>query len=90
MTVVTRCKFVVDELATGRHGPSKLTFSAVYPKDDGSDGYKHGEDHAFFNATPYARLEIHIQNVHAAELFQPGDEFYVDFTPVPKPDAAAS
>jgi hypothetical protein len=80
MAINTRCKFVVDEITTGRYGkPTKMKFVAVYPAQDGSDGYKHDEDHAFFNATPYGFIELHIQNAHAAELFQPGDEFYVDF-----------
>jgi hypothetical protein len=87
MSPTTRCKFVVDEITTGRSGtPTKMKFAAVYP--DANDDYKHGEDHAFFNATPYGFIELHIQNAHAAELFQPGDTWYVDFVKVPKPEPA--
>lgn len=88
MSPTTRCKFVVDEITTGRSGqPTKMKFAATYP--DGNDGYQHGEDHAFFSATPYGFIELHIQNAHAAELFQPGDAWYVDFVKVPKEPAAA-
>ena len=85
----TRAKFVVDSITTGRAGvPTNIKFSAVYPASDGSDGFAHDENHAFWNATPYGTIDIGIQNALAAELFQGGDEFYVDFVKVPKLDAA--
>jgi hypothetical protein len=87
--MTTRCKFVVEEIVLGRYSkgaPTRIKFSAVYPNPE-LDGYKHDENHAFFNATPYGQIEIHVQNAHAAELFQPGEEFYVDFTPAAKPEA---
>jgi hypothetical protein len=94
MAPTTRCKFVCEEITLGRNYPTgsppkatKIKFSAVYPAQDGSDGFKHDEDHAFFNATPYGFLEIHVQNAHAAEMFQPGDEVYLDISLVPKADA---
>jgi hypothetical protein len=91
MEPTTRCKFVVDEITTGRSGkPTKIKFAAVYPAQDGSDGFKHDENHAFFNATPYGFLELHIQNPHAAEIFQGGDEVYLDLSLVPKKEPAAA
>src|ERR1051325_9019452 len=95
MSLVTRCKVVVDEMTISKSWdgsgysarPTRLVLSAVMPKE--GDGFAHSEDHAFFNATPSARFEIQIQNARAAEMFQAGDEFYVDFTKVERVSAEA-
>lgn len=86
----TRCKFRCNSVESFGPGAGvKVRLGAVYPSE--SDGYKHSaEDHAFFNATPSGSLEMFIQNPYGAELFQAGEEFYLDFTKVPKPDAAAA
>lgn len=86
MGPITRAKFRLDEITIGAAGkPTKFVFTAVYPQPE-LDGYKHDEDHAFWNATPYGRLEISIQNAHAAELFTAGESYYLDFTPANKPE----
>lgn len=80
----TRCKFRCTSIETFEHGGVKVRLSAVYPQ--GTDGFKHSaEDHAFFNATPSGSVEMLIQNPYGAELFQPGADFYLDFTLAPKP-----
>ena len=84
MAPTTRCKFRCNSIETfGPNSGVKVNLSAIYPTD--SDGYKHSaEDHAFFNATPSGNLSMFIQNPYGAELFSPGDDFYLDFTKVPK------
>lgn len=89
----TRCKFRVTGITHGIPGSgTKVRLDCQYPTKD-LDGYEHGEDHAFFNATPYGFVEMTIQNAYGAELFQPGEYVYADFSPAPNPyppNAAAS
>lgn len=53
----------------------KLKFNAVYGGD------KNSEDNTYSQATPSASLEIDITNEALHGKFQPGQAFYVDFTP---------
>jgi len=84
MAPVTRAKFrcVSITLQGKDRAPCSVKLSAVYP-DAEKDGYAHDENHAFFNATPYGEITMNIQNPYGAEMFQPGDSYYVDFTPAP-------
>lgn len=86
MAPTTRCKFRVMTVLNGIPGSgTRVTLDAVYP-DEKLDGFKHSaEDHAFFSATPYAKVELNIQNPLGAELFQPGEFVYADFSPAPNP-----
>jgi hypothetical protein len=57
-----------------------LTFNAVgksgsYPSD-GSD-----EDNTYSKFTPSAKVEIHVANPALIGQFQPGQTYFVDFTP---------
>lgn len=54
------------------HGVSK---SGDYP-EDGSD-----EDNTFAKFSPSVYLQIHIANPALFGQFEPGQKFYVDFTP---------
>src|SRR4051812_27433161 len=84
-TPTTRCKFRVTAVTVGVPGSeTRVTLDAVYPNPE-LDGYAHDEDDAFFNATPFAKLEMQIQNPYGAELFQAGEFIYGDFTPAPNP-----
>lgn len=83
----TRCKFHCNKVENLEYGGVIVHLGAVYPNKD-VDGYEHGEDHAFFNATPSGTLQMQIQNPYGAELFQPGDDFYLDITKAPKPTPA--
>jgi hypothetical protein len=86
MAPTTRCKFRVNSIETfGPGAPVKVKLGAIYP-DPERDGYAHDENHAFFNATPFGQIELSIQNPYGAELFQAGDDFYVDFEKAPKPE----
>jgi hypothetical protein len=43
------------------------------------------EDQRFQKATPSASAKFQIDNPAALEQFVPGEYYYVDFTPAPKP-----
>lgn len=63
-----------------------LTFNAVCK----SSGYPESgldEDNTFAKFSPTARLEITITNPALLGAFNPGETYYVDFTPVPVPAA---
>jgi hypothetical protein len=70
---IEKCEGIVQE---------NLTFYAVSKSDgypeDGSD-----ENNTFARWTPSAELKISIQNPNLIRKFTEGQEFYVDFTPVP-------
>ena len=74
-----RAKMKVVNVRRG-DGYELLTFSAVckaegYP-EDGSD-----ENNSFALWTPSADLTMHVNNPALHDQFEPGQEFYVDFTP---------
>lgn len=84
-TPTTRCKFRVTSVLTGVPGSStRVRLDCHYP-DPTLDGFSHGEDHAFFQATPNGHVELDIQNPYGAELFQPGEFIYGDFSSAPNP-----
>lgn len=87
MAPSTRCKFHCATVQHNEWGQAVVELSAVYP-DKELDGYEHGEDHAFFSATPQGKLTMTINNQYGAELFQPGDDFYLDITKAPKKSSA--
>lgn len=42
-----------------------------------------GENQKFWSATPSGKLEMQVMNQPAAEMFEPGKSYYLDFTPAP-------
>lgn len=79
MTTTMRAKFVVSSVEKFPAG-EKLKFNAVcksgsYPAD-GSD-----EDNTYAHYSPSASCEIYVANPALAGKFEPGQKFYVDFTP---------
>ncbi len=66
---MTRCKMTVlfkDE--------SGVKLEAVYDPDPESENGK------FFSATPAGTIDLQILNKDAADQFEQGKEYYVDFT----------
>ena len=52
-----------------------------------SEGQEHYEEiKAFYAATPTGEFTASINNELAAEQFQPGKEFYITLTEIPKSD----
>ena len=45
------------------------------------DGDPEHENTKFFNATPGGNIELYCVNENAAEIFEVGQEYYVNFTP---------
>ena len=41
------------------------------------------EDQKFCQATPWGHLQMFVDNPRALELLKPGQQFYLDLTPVP-------
>ncbi|MBA4344397.1 MAG: hypothetical protein C0423_19835 [Methylibium sp.] len=81
-----RAKFQVASVES--FGTSeKVNFSAVcksggYP-EDGSD-----EDNTYAKFSPSASCSIHIANPALLGKFEPGQKFYVDFTPAAEQSAS--
>lgn len=78
-----RAKLRIKEIVRTEYG-EQLKLSAVckdgsYPQD-GSD-----EDNTFARFTPTAELTMTVQNPALFGKFNPGQKFYVDFTPVLPP-----
>lgn len=77
-----RAKLVVESVTKNETGET-LKFRAVGRKDaypaDGSD-----ENNSFARFTPSASFEMFVANPELHGKYQPGDEYYVDFTKAPK------
>lgn len=67
----TRAKFKVERITDG--GTSKQI--NLMPVIDGSE-----ENRLFWANTPAGQINLSITNPTAAELFEEGKEYYVDFT----------
>ena len=78
MPTTMRAKLQIASVT--RHGGSEsLKFHAVCPPSFDKDGLH--EDSTFSKYSPSASLEISITNPALHGKFNPGDKFYVDFTP---------
>ena len=71
-----RAKFKVDSVTRHAGGSAEISMS---PVTSGSE-----ENKAFWKYTPGGQLKMSCMNPEATEQFEPGTEFYVDFTPAPK------
>lgn len=82
-----RAKFRVSSVEKF-DGSEKLTFVAVGKSDgypaDGSD-----ENNTFARWTPTATCEVYVNNPALHGKFEPGQEYYVDFTPAAAPAGGA-
>lgn len=73
-----RAKFKCDSVARHAGDVGSVELSAV---TTGSE-----ENKSFFKWTPNANCAMRTLNAEALEEFEPGAEYYVDFTRVPKPE----
>jgi hypothetical protein len=73
--LTVRAKFVVAAV-TARQGSRDVELVAV---TSGSD-----ENKSFWQYTPAGNIKLSVVNEAAAAQFQPGQEYYVDFTPASK------
>ena len=72
---MVRAKFKVDEVSQTVSGGNVV----LSPVTSGSP-----ENEQFFKWTPSGRLEMGTINPDAIKQFEPGKEFYIDFTEVKK------
>ena len=79
MTTV-RAKLHLKSVTKHDWGASVLNFETRY--DDTIP-----EDQRFQKATPSGSAEFTIDNPTALSQFEVGEDYYVDFSPVPKPSA---
>lgn len=77
--VKVRAKFKINSIETFETA-ERLTLSAVSASSYASDGYD--ENNSFAAFTPQADLSMLITNKALLGTFAPGQEFYLDFTPV--------
>lgn len=76
---MVRAKFYVYSVT--KHAPSNgrqagtVRLHPVYSSDPNH------ENKRFWDATPSGSIEMQVNNMAALEQFEPGQEFYVDFTP---------
>lgn len=87
MTATMRAKMRVASVTRFPNPAESLQMHAVgrddaYP-EDGSD-----ENNTYAQFTPQAELNILVMNPALHGKFKPGDELYVDFTPVSPADAS--
>lgn len=83
MTV--RAKFKVDakeETWNGQEIMVTVKMTPVYPKADGSRPENEHENRTFWKYTPGGDLRLMTINKTAADQFELGKEYYLDFTKV--------
>lgn len=74
-----RAKMQIQSVAKKIGGWSEVVeLAAVY------GGSANDEDNSFAKTTPSGTVRLEIANKELHGVYQPGDTFYVDFTPVPK------
>lgn len=77
-TPTMRAKLVISSVER-LNGAEKLKFNAVCAKSYPPDGKD--ENNTYAKYSPSASLEIYVANPDLHGKFNPGQEFYVDFTP---------
>lgn len=76
-----RAKFRVNSIEDFGYS-KKLKLGAVY---EGALG-ENEENKRFTKATPNGEMWMTVDNPHASDQFSVGDEWYLDFTKVDKPE----
>lgn len=73
---MVRAKFIVDSVSKTRFGMNSVRLAPVC---NGSE-----ENKEFFKWTPGGSIELQVVNDETAAKFEPGKEYYVDFSPAEK------
>lgn len=71
--MAVRAKFKVDSVTRHAGGTAEISMSPVTTGGE--------ENKAFWKYTPAGQLKLSCLNPVATEQFEPGKEFYLDFTP---------
>jgi hypothetical protein len=80
MPATTRAKFQVNGIEFSQYGGMKqptVKLSAVTAQTEPDNP----ENKAFWSATPQGQVSLTVTNPDAAEIFELGKTYYVDFTP---------
>lgn len=72
--VSVRAKFFVKKVEVYLESSRLIVMSPVYSQDPNH------ENKSFWDATPSGELQMTINNSKAARFFEPGQEYYIDFT----------
>ena len=75
MSLIARCKFIVDSVTHHGYGGRTVKLNTHYDNTI-------PEDRAFTKATPTGSMEVRIDNTGVFDVFQPGKYVYVDVTAV--------
>lgn len=68
-----RAKFKCDSITITVNNGRSITMTPVYGDTP--------ENKSFWKATPSGEIKLYVVNEAAAVQFEPGKEYYVDFTP---------
>lgn len=71
-----RAKFKCDSRTQMANGLCSVSLTPVH---EGSE-----ENKQFWKWTPGGKIDLYTINAEAAAAFEPGEEYYIDFTPAPK------
>ena len=77
-----RAKLQISSVTKLSAGCEQLKFHGVAAKSYPADGSD--EDNTFAKFSPSVALDITIMNPALIGQFEPGQKFYVDFTPAPE------
>lgn len=77
---VVRCKLRCHAVSPSEHNPGmyNVTLGAVWSAEN--TGQDHDENALFGKLTPFAHFSSNMVEA-AAKRFEPGKDYYVDFTP---------
>lgn len=81
---MTRCKFVIREMAHSQYNGKPLRTLRAGPVYSTKEGT---ENKLFWDYTPTGSFELGTVNAAAVEGLEPGDEIYIDITKAPKEQA---
>lgn len=74
-----RAKFKVDEIRRHLYGRDEMRTVVLSPVGGYHDNSP--ENKGFWKATPSGKVELGCVNLAAADSFELGKEYYIDFTP---------
>lgn len=82
-----RAKMKLTTVNRTEHG-EQLRFNAVAAKSYPSDGSD--EDNTYAKFSPSGEITLSVANPALLGAFNPGETYYIDFTPVAKPQTIAA
>jgi len=78
----TRAKFKLNVKEENSYGSSGIDSIKVQLNAVMTDGEEESENTKFWEASPNGTLELTVDNKNVFPLFNTGQEFYIDITPI--------